>query len=146
MSDDKGHPLGLIVRPALVLKILFSQLEPLIAGIDDNGVVVQAFGFEVVEQALEVVVDSLDAAQVLLEISLVGQPGRLDLRHFVRIIVGREFPYEYETERLAIDLLSGGTFLRDWVDDPSAELADFDERLKKDEQEWSHIRAPYLLY
>ena len=58
----------------------------------------------------------------------------------------REFPYEYETERLAIDLLSGGTFLRDWVDDPVAGPADFDERLKKDEQEWSHIRAPYLLY
>jgi uncharacterized protein YbbC (DUF1343 family) len=58
----------------------------------------------------------------------------------------REFPYEYETERLAIDLLSGGTFLRDWVDDSSAEPVDFDERLKKDEQEWSHIRTPYLLY
>lgn len=58
----------------------------------------------------------------------------------------REFPYEYETERLAIDLLSGGTFLREWVDDSAAEPADFDERLKKDEQEWSHIRTPYLLY
>lgn len=58
----------------------------------------------------------------------------------------RRFSYEYETKRLAIDLLSGGTFLRDWVDDPGARPADFDERLKKDEQEWSHIRAPYLLY
>jgi len=58
----------------------------------------------------------------------------------------RDFPYEYETERLAIDLLSGGTFLREWVDDPSVDPADFDEHLKKDEQAWAQIREPYLLY
>lgn len=58
----------------------------------------------------------------------------------------RKFHYEYETERLAIDLLSGGTFLRDWVDDSSAGPSDFDERLRKDEQEWSQSREPYLLY
>ncbi len=57
-----------------------------------------------------------------------------------------QFHYEYETERLAIDLLSGGTFLREWVDDPSVGPADFDEHLKKDEQAWAQIRAPYLLY
>jgi uncharacterized protein YbbC (DUF1343 family) len=58
----------------------------------------------------------------------------------------RKFPYEYETEKLAIDLLSGGTFLRQWVDDPNAVPADFEERLKKDEQQWTQIREPYLLY
>ena len=60
--------------------------------------------------------------------------------------IWRDFPYEYEAEKLAVDLLSGGTFLRDWVDDATLGTADFDERLKKDEQEWSQIRAPYLLY
>ncbi|GBF25116.1 hypothetical protein MnTg02_00145 [bacterium MnTg02] len=60
--------------------------------------------------------------------------------------IWRDFPYEYEAEKLAVDLLSGGTFLRDWVDDATLGPADFDERLKKDEQEWSQIRAPYLLY
>jgi len=58
----------------------------------------------------------------------------------------REFEYEYETERLAIDLLSGGTFLREWVDDSGAGPSDFDERLVKDEREWAEIREPYLLY
>ncbi len=58
----------------------------------------------------------------------------------------REFEYEYETERLAIDLLSGGTFLREWVDDPSADPSDFEARLSKDEAEWSQSRARYLLY
>lgn len=58
----------------------------------------------------------------------------------------RKFPYEYETERLAIDLLSGGTFLRDWVDNPDATPADFDARLAPDESAWAEIRKPYLLY
>jgi uncharacterized protein YbbC (DUF1343 family) len=60
--------------------------------------------------------------------------------------IWRSFPYEYETERLAIDLLSGGTFLRHWVDDAGAAPADFQERLLPDEQTWVEVRAPYLLY
>ena len=60
--------------------------------------------------------------------------------------IWRDFPYEYETDRLAVDLLSGGTFLRDWVDDPSLGPVDFDKRLKKDERDWVKIRAPHLLY
>jgi uncharacterized protein YbbC (DUF1343 family) len=58
----------------------------------------------------------------------------------------RRFRYEYEVERLAFDLLSGGTFLRNWVDDPSAGLSDLDERLRQDEQKWFQIRKPFLLY
>jgi uncharacterized protein YbbC (DUF1343 family) len=60
--------------------------------------------------------------------------------------IWREFDYEYETERLAIDLLSGGTFLRDWVDDPDATPADFEARLAPDEAAWATQRAPFLLY
>ena len=60
--------------------------------------------------------------------------------------IWRAFPYEYETERLAIDLLSGGTFLREWVDDPSSSPADFDARLLPDEQAWAEIRRPHLMY
>ncbi|GAK61287.1 hypothetical protein U27_01187 [Candidatus Vecturithrix granuli] len=55
-------------------------------------------------------------------------------------------PYEYETEKLAIDLLSGGTFLREWVDDAASEPADFDVRLRRDEQAWAQLRQPYVLY
>jgi uncharacterized protein YbbC (DUF1343 family) len=60
--------------------------------------------------------------------------------------IWRDFPYEYETERLAIDLLAGGTLLRDWVDDPQAVPADLDARLTADEAAWREERAPYLLY
>ncbi len=58
----------------------------------------------------------------------------------------RKFPYEYETERLAVDLLSGGTFLRGWVDGSDSTPADFDNRLLPDERGWAEIRRPYLLY
>jgi len=58
----------------------------------------------------------------------------------------RDFPYEYETERLAIDLLSGGTRLREWVDDATTEPADLDEPLVQDEERWREERAPFLLY
>jgi uncharacterized protein YbbC (DUF1343 family) len=38
----------------------------------------------------------------------------------------RDFPYEYETQRLAIDVINGGPTLRAWVDDPAATPADLD--------------------
>ena len=60
--------------------------------------------------------------------------------------IWRRFVYEYESERPAVDLLSGGTFLRQWVDDPSSTPADFDARLLPDERAWLEIRRPYLLY
>jgi uncharacterized protein YbbC (DUF1343 family) len=53
----------------------------------------------------------------------------------------RDFHYEYETERLAIDLLAGGTFLREWVDDPQAEPGDLDRRLQADETSWAESTA-----
>jgi uncharacterized protein YbbC (DUF1343 family) len=56
---------------------------------------------------------------------------------------GRE--YEYEKDRLAIDLLSGGTFLREWVDDSSMSPFDFDERLLPDEEKWAETRKRFLL-
>ncbi len=58
----------------------------------------------------------------------------------------RDFPYEYETERLAIDLLTGGTDLREWVDDATAEPGDLDARLAPDEAHWAEERTPFLLY
>ena len=48
----------------------------------------------------------------------------------------RDFPYEYETTRLAIDLINGGPALREWVDDPAATPGDLDELARKDENEW----------
>jgi len=46
---------------------------------------------------------------------------------------------------LAIDLLGGGTFLREWVDDANQDVDVFDDRLKKDEQKWLQDRKSPLL-
>lgn len=58
----------------------------------------------------------------------------------------RDFPYEYETDRLAIDLICGGTFLREWVDDTDARPGDLDTQLSKDEKEWTDSMQKFLLY
>jgi uncharacterized protein YbbC (DUF1343 family) len=58
----------------------------------------------------------------------------------------RDFAYEYEHDRLAIDLINGGPALREWVDNPSASAADFDALVTPDEQAWAEARKPFLLY
>lgn len=58
----------------------------------------------------------------------------------------REFAYEYERERPAIDLLNGGPQLREWVDDPAATPADLDALAAPDERAWLAERAAVLLY
>ena len=58
----------------------------------------------------------------------------------------RDFPYEYEFERLAIDLINGSELLRRWVDDPSAGAADLDAAACPDETSWFEERASVLLY
>jgi hypothetical protein len=58
----------------------------------------------------------------------------------------RDFPYEYEAGRLAIDVINGGPLLREWVDDSNATPADLDELALRDEQQWNAECAPLLIY
>ena len=58
----------------------------------------------------------------------------------------RDFRYEYEQDRLAIDLINGSELLREWVDDSAATPADLDAVATKDEAEWIREREPLLLY
>ena len=58
----------------------------------------------------------------------------------------RDFAYEYEHERLAIDLINGSPLLREWVDDPAATPADLDRLSAADEAAWIEARKPFLLY
>jgi hypothetical protein len=58
----------------------------------------------------------------------------------------RDFPYEYERDRLAIDLINGSELLRRWVDDPSATPADLDALAMPDEDAWREERKDALLY
>jgi uncharacterized protein YbbC (DUF1343 family) len=58
----------------------------------------------------------------------------------------REFAYEYEYNRLAIDVINGGELLRQWVDDPAAVPADLDALTTPDETSWLDERDAVLLY
>ncbi|HEX6998416.1 MAG TPA: DUF1343 domain-containing protein [Gammaproteobacteria bacterium] len=58
----------------------------------------------------------------------------------------RDFVYEYERGRLAIDVINGGELLRQWVDDAAAAPADLDAAAARDEAAWLAERAPFLIY
>ncbi len=58
----------------------------------------------------------------------------------------RDFPYEYEHERLAIDLINGSELLRHWVDDPEAGPADLEALTGADESAWREQCVDLLLY
>lgn len=61
-------------------------------------------------------------------------------------LLWRDFAYEYEHDRLAIDVINGGTQLREWVDDAHATPADLDAITLADEIQWREERQNYLLY
>jgi len=58
----------------------------------------------------------------------------------------RDFAYEYEAGRPAIDVISGSELLRQWVDDPAATCADLDALAAADEAGWRGERQAVMLY
>lgn len=60
--------------------------------------------------------------------------------------IWRDFPYEYEFDRLAIDVINGGPALREWVDDAGSEAGDLEALASTDEAIWRDEIAPLLLY
>jgi uncharacterized protein YbbC (DUF1343 family) len=58
----------------------------------------------------------------------------------------RDFPYEYEVGKLAIDVINGGPALREWVDDAAAGPGDLDALAVPDEQAWEAARRSVLIY
>ena len=58
----------------------------------------------------------------------------------------RDFPYEYERDRLAIDLINGSPLLSQWVDDAAAVPADLEALARPDEVSWEEERQAVLLY
>ncbi|HYJ82934.1 MAG TPA: DUF1343 domain-containing protein [Allosphingosinicella sp.] len=58
----------------------------------------------------------------------------------------RDFPYEYEFNKLAIDVINGGPGLREWVDDSAAAPGDLDALALPDEEAWLEERRRFLLY
>ncbi len=58
----------------------------------------------------------------------------------------RDFPYEYETSRLAFDVINGGESLRQWIEDQNQKPQDLENLLKRDETLWKKEIKKYYLY
>jgi uncharacterized protein YbbC (DUF1343 family) len=58
----------------------------------------------------------------------------------------RDFAYEYEQGRAAIDVINGGERLRRWVDDASAQPGDLDAEARQEERAWHDERQAILIY
>ena len=58
----------------------------------------------------------------------------------------RDFPYEYELGKLAIDVINGGPALREWVDAADSTAEEFDALTSVDELAWIEERRKHLLY
>jgi hypothetical protein len=58
----------------------------------------------------------------------------------------RDFPYEYEFGKLAIDMINGGPGLREWVDDAAATPGDLEALAGPDEAAWVEERKLFLIY
>jgi uncharacterized protein YbbC (DUF1343 family) len=58
----------------------------------------------------------------------------------------RDFVYEYEYGKPAIDVINGGPPLREWVDDPRSTPGDLEALASADEQAWLQEREGYLRY
>jgi uncharacterized protein YbbC (DUF1343 family) len=67
-------------------------------------------------------------------------------RLYPEYAIWRDFAYEYEFERLAIDVINGGAALREWVDDAAAEASDLEALTAPDEARWREEVADLLLY
>ncbi len=60
--------------------------------------------------------------------------------------IWRDFAYEYEFDRLAIDVINGGPSLREWVDDSQAAPGDLDALAAPGEMQWRGEVEDLLLY
>lgn len=55
-------------------------------------------------------------------------------------------PYEYEYKKWPIDILSGDSYLREWIEDPKSQVIDLDSKLRYDEQSWIERSKKFYLY
>jgi uncharacterized protein YbbC (DUF1343 family) len=58
----------------------------------------------------------------------------------------RDFAYEYERDKLAIDVINGSELLRQWVDDRAAGPSDLESLAAPDEAAWRSESAAVQIY
>lgn len=60
--------------------------------------------------------------------------------------IWRHHEYEYELDRIPIDVINGGPALREWVDDAGASFAELETELQQQTSDWLSERRSALLY
>lgn len=55
-------------------------------------------------------------------------------------------PYEYEYERVPIDVITGGRRFREWVEDPHTDWEPFMREITQDETQWQEYSRRWRLY
>lgn len=60
--------------------------------------------------------------------------------------IWRHHDYEYEFDRIPIDVINGGPRLRHWVDDEASDFAELDEQLAHELGQWEKEREGFLFY
>jgi uncharacterized protein YbbC (DUF1343 family) len=60
--------------------------------------------------------------------------------------IWRQHAYEYEFDKLPIDLINGGEFVRLWIDDNQSVADDLEQRLVHDETRWADSVREFYLY
>ena len=54
--------------------------------------------------------------------------------------------YEYETTKLPFDVINGGTFVKEWIEDPEAAVTDLESVLLEHESQWQQSIEELLIY
>ncbi|MBC7419782.1 MAG: DUF1343 domain-containing protein [Bdellovibrio sp.] len=60
--------------------------------------------------------------------------------------IWRDFAYEYTAGLLAVDVITGGTHFREWVDRANSKIQELEKILKQDESAWVKKSRKYWIY
>ena len=81
-ADHEGHLQRFFKHPTFVVPAMFAEIKTLVGGVDEDGIVGQSGFVQVGEQSAYALVDGGDAAEVVLDVSLVFPTQNLVVRKF----------------------------------------------------------------
>ena len=156
LSEGRGttHPLELLGAPDIHIHKVLKRMNAL-APEWMNGVVIRPCYFEPTFQkhqkklcqGFQIHTDHTSYKHFHFKpyrlISLFFKALRIEIPDYP---IWRKFDYEYEKERLSIDLINGSPLLREWVDDISSTINDFEKINSKDENVWASEIEEILIY
>lgn len=155
LSEGRGttHPLEVVGAPRLDIEKILSCMKSL-ANNWMRGCVIRPFYFEPTFQkhkgelcfGIQIHVDHKEYSHEQFKpFRLIALWLRSLREVYPKMKLWRIFEYEYEKDRMAIDLISGSALLRDWVD-AQEKVEVFEQSLVQDELMWENQRKKYLIY